>query len=618
MGGSQSTLGLLFEIQADPANAEAAMARFGAQSAALTETINAGAAKTAATMDAVAVPAVARTANEIRQAQAAAIIFEQQMGVHVPRGINTMLARAELIGPLFQGAFAIGIFVIFAEQIGRVAKAISSAALELGGFSKDMQEVFKQEVEFNAWLISHSKERLESEVKLNVIGRGKINDAIASTRAELARLEAEGTKTGIMYKGMDVGATGHRAVVSGLHVQLAGLEKQLEANQLAGEKMNLELAKLQQTHKGATGTVKEHKQALGEEDTEIERTNRLFRELNVAVLTSDTAYREYLHTLGDINRIYDEHSRQVLAELNDERFRQALAKEANKLLKDEAALTLEMQKSLKLENVEIQHLYGSWAQALGQYLKVHASTIEFIRDMNLAGISTKQLREEVARTFVLGLPSSLNISRKALAQWANDVKLHVGIAQAAFVALKDTVREMEAGMSEALGQSIAAAIVYKQSIGAAMAAAVKAEASAIAGRALVKGIWETAEGFAALARAIFGDPQAGAEAAMHFEAAALYAAVGGVAAGIGRAIPGGTTAGAAGGAPAYSPAGAGAAGTAAAAPQPMTYVKIDLGNTQFFSREVVNALIDEINNAAKNGGKIVISSYSLQPSPVRI
>ena len=307
--------------------------------------------------------------------------------------------------------------------------------------------------------------------------------------------------------------------------------------------------------KAATGGFdddrKDHKKKLDDEDTEIKRINELFSELNLAVTTTDAAYREYLRTLGQINRIHDEHSQRVLASLSEQRFAWELLQRYAKLSKDEQEWRIKATQSMHAETVEIKAQNAAWNEALATRLKIHPQTVEFIREMNQAGVSTKQLREEVIRTFVLGLPSSLNVSREALGRWANDVKIQVTTTRAVFVMLKDTVREMEAGMAQALGQSIAAAIVYQKSIGAAMAAAVKAELAGIAGRALVKALWETAEGIACLATWNF------AAAALHFKAAAIYGVVGGVAAGIGRAIPGGEYGGGGGGyaaGPAYGPA----------------------------------------------------------------
>lgn len=62
--------------------------------------------------------------------------------------------------------------------------------------------------------------------------------------------------------------------------------------------------------------------------------------------------------------------------------------------------------------------------------------------------------------------------------------------------------------------------------------------AAFAAEAAVAALMETARGFAALARAFFGDPRAGAEATAHFASAAVFAGVAGVAAIAGRSLAG--------------------------------------------------------------------------------
>ena len=98
--------------------------------------------------------------------------------------------------------------------------------------------------------------------------------------------------------------------------------------------------------------------------------------------------------------------------------------------------------------------------------------------------------------------------------------------------LKESLQEAFAQEAQALGQSIAANLVYGESIGAAMKKATAAALEQISAQAMVKAIFSLAEGFAMLAVGDFGG------AAHEFEAAALYGAVG-VAAGVaGRAVAG--------------------------------------------------------------------------------
>ncbi len=116
----------------------------------------------------------------------------------------------------------------------------------------------------------------------------------------------------------------------------------------------------------------------------------------------------------------------------------------------------------------------------------------------------------------------------------------------------EAARDAFQGLGEAVGQAVEALVLYGTAGGSAREVTARIIAS-VAQQAAVKAIFELAEGFAALARGIFGMPNAHAEAIMHFKSAATYGIVAGVAAGIGRGVAGdslkqGGTAGGANGA----------------------------------------------------------------------
>ncbi len=116
----------------------------------------------------------------------------------------------------------------------------------------------------------------------------------------------------------------------------------------------------------------------------------------------------------------------------------------------------------------------------------------------------------------------------------------------------EVAAQFQQKFGSAMGQSVAQAIVYADSVGKAMDAALKATLASIAGQAMVRAIFETAVGFADL----FVDPPAAAAA---FESAAIFAAVGGAAAAVGAAVPGGGRGSARGGSRGAA-SGAGASG----------------------------------------------------------
>lgn len=93
------------------------------------------------------------------------------------------------------------------------------------------------------------------------------------------------------------------------------------------------------------------------------------------------------------------------------------------------------------------------------------------------------------------------------------------------------------GLGQAVGQVVEAWVLY----GSAGTSVRKVTAQILAGvaqQAAVKAVFELAEGFAALALAFFGLPNAGPSAAAHFTAAAIYGGIAGVAAIAGRAVAG--------------------------------------------------------------------------------
>ena len=137
-------------------------------------------------------------------------------------------------------------------------------------------------------------------------------------------------------------------------------------------------------------------------------------------------------------------------------------------------------------------------------------------------------------------------------QWEELFKFLQGNNQfkdnSALIAGIEVMRSAFEGLAQAIGQVVQAWVLYG-SAGASVRQVTAQILASIAQQAAVKAIFELAEGFAALARAFFGDPKAGAEAAMHFKSAATYGIVAGVAAVAGRGVAGNSfnqTAGSAG------------------------------------------------------------------------
>jgi hypothetical protein len=221
------------------------------------------------------------------------------------------------------------------------------------------------------------------------------------------------------------------------------------------------------------------------------------------------------------------------------------------------------------------------------------------------GFSTAELREEFIRTFALGLPQSLDIARDDLAIFGEAFVSEISTAEMAMQAFRYTAGQAFEQVSEAMGHSIAMAIVYKESIGAAMAAATKAALANIAGEAIVRALQSAALGFYLLATWDF------AGAANAFTAAAIWGSIGGVAAGMGRALPGGT----AGGSSPYAVTGAGgtAAGvitTPASERETTQIIRVELPSGGLWSSDMVRDLIEQINTETHGSNVVLYASVA--------
>ena len=90
----------------------------------------------------------------------------------------------------------------------------------------------------------------------------------------------------------------------------------------------------------------------------------------------------------------------------------------------------------------------------------------------------------------------------------------------ALEATKEMGQQAFLSLGQAMGQNIAHALIYKESIGAAMKAALASTLESLAGQAYMYAIYATAWGFWDLALGLWG------QAADEFTAAGIFAGVG--------------------------------------------------------------------------------------------
>jgi hypothetical protein len=189
-------------------------------------------------------------------------------------------------------------------------------------------------------------------------------------------------------------------------------------------------------------------------------------------------------------------------------------------------------------------------------------------------------------------------------EWASSTNQSLMMVRVTMEGLKEVGEQTFQALTRGMGQNIAAAWIYKKSIGEAMKAALEATLENLAGQAMGWAIYSLAMGFTDLA---VGDT-VGAAAA--FEAAAIWGAVGGVAAIAARAMapPQAASGGAMGAsAPGSSPvtaSGSGSGGTgSAAAGNGYNLTVIVQGNAY-----TVDPLIDAINEAVTQRDKALTAT----------
>jgi hypothetical protein len=182
---------------------------------------------------------------------------------------------------------------------------------------------------------------------------------------------------------------------------------------------------------------------------------------------------------------------------------------------------------------------------------------------------------------------------KAWQNWANGAHGALAQVQLALQEFKQVGQEAWGELSNAMGRSIAQAILYKENIGKAMEQALKSTLVSLAGQALSYTIFDVGLGLMDLALGM------DAKAALAFAAAEQMGIVAALTGGLGMAIPGGGSAGGAGSAQgrAGSASSSGMPGSAPLTQGPSVHVQI-MGNLVGWSN--IDELTQAINDAVLN------------------
>jgi hypothetical protein len=176
--------------------------------------ITAAFGQAAAVAQAQTTPAFQGTTNQIRQATAAGMILERQLGVALPRGLNAMIARSQVLGGALSAAFSASIVLLFVSQMDRIAGKIRDLADEWGGFTAKMKEDFKAAIEANEELLRN----------FGTVGIGQA--FLAQTNQQIAALEKEKEAMRALEQTAQL-TVGGQVLLFAAKIRLRGIENEL-------------------------------------------------------------------------------------------------------------------------------------------------------------------------------------------------------------------------------------------------------------------------------------------------------------------------------------------------------------------------------------------------------
>lgn len=176
------------------------------------------AAAGAAALNGTLTPALARAGNETKMAHGSLILLERQLGIHLPRGVTSMIAHSELLGSILQKVFTVTILVYFAQEIDHIREKIADAALAFGGFGEKARKSVEEAIEANNKALVSFK-----DVKTGVDLSAEVNRNAAAIERQRAELEKSG---GIAREWLD---TLRQIFAPTITNQLATYERGLKA-----------------------------------------------------------------------------------------------------------------------------------------------------------------------------------------------------------------------------------------------------------------------------------------------------------------------------------------------------------------------------------------------------
>lgn len=335
-------------------------------------------------------------------------------------------------------------------------------------------------------------------------------------------------------RGVDLSDQQLNATIDRINAEIAALDSALVKKLISRKEFERKNKELDIETKAAV-------QKNAEEISELE--DRRDREVAEAELAAHKRSAQMADEASDrlIAIIQDRVERQEIAESEGEKQIAALLAQGyerrKKLLEDELddfGTSLERKKEI---NDALIQLEGERADAA---VRASQRIIDALKKEQEEREKLRKAIEDAAKETTGGAAEGLE-KKDDRSEWDKlDEWLEGRFEGAQLVAAQagiDALRTAFEGLGQAVGQVVEAWVLYGKA-GQSIRQVTAQILAQVAAQAAVKAVFELAEGFAALALSFFGMPNAGAAAAAHFQAAAIYGGIAAVAAVAGRAIAG--------------------------------------------------------------------------------
>jgi len=518
-------------------------------------------------------------ARSLREAKGEAALLGEQFGVHLPRHVRTFIAELPGVGEALSAAFSATAILFVIQAIVELTKKVTDFVGEHFIFTEEMKastaEIVKNNVE-----LSKQSEAFE-KAKESIENFGKTQQELADEK--VAKLSKAITDQGAVLRQAQDNLYGYRnglLELSEAKVRenqnqvtlsaqtLKALNEQLEQAQLEQQKveeenlvkhrlsvinlykttttaiLNLQEQQLKTSVAGTQGAqdaIYQIEQTYADKRYQVQRA-ALERQL---ALEKQFGAKDNADKLAQLNAELDkldaEHTQHYFAELQKQK--EALDKTLKEMAADvKAAPPIEI---VLPENVKKILDMRAAAQALGITLRSDLAaaldTARKAKEQFLASggkdvAEIKQFDDKIkeAQKNLDHFGQSYDKLRlKSETTWKGliqDLRQGVQVTHELGAAGEQAFNQMAAGLQSA----IASAILGEKNFGKALEEATAQALAQLSAQALVKALFYTAEGFAALASLNYSG------AAQYFEAAGVMAAVGGAAGIAGAALHGGS------------------------------------------------------------------------------